>query len=137
MARTFTAASRNYAAGTYGPFAIDGFVSADTDFLDIEFTVENWPTASPLITGELRWNTGDGMDFAIASPPRDRLGNLLTKTWVRVSVPEGPDGKAIVSSATAMLTAHAAMRTSVTLRAINATDAAAITTSTTSSPRKV
>lgn len=117
MARTFSLASRNYAAGAYGPFDVDSFTSADTDWLLLEFSVENWPAHDALITGQMRWDSGDGADFAIRSPVRDRSGNPLAVARVRVGVPQTPDGKAAVTTGTVSMRTALALRTAVTVTA--------------------
>lgn len=117
MPRSRTIQSRNYAAGDYGPFPVDGFTRADTDWLVVEFTVEDWPEHPALITGELRWDTGDGADFSIKSPVRDRFGNALPVARVKVEVPQTADGKAAVTSGTLALRAALPLRTAITVTA--------------------
>lgn len=118
MPSTFTRPSTVYQPGGYGPFTIDGFLSADTDVLELVLTVENWPAVASLITGQLRWNTGDGVDFVIDSPPHDRTGKPLPTAVVRVTVPQTATGKAAVTSATARLTVMQPISTAVTFRAV-------------------
>lgn len=115
MAKTFNLAARNYAAGTYGPFSVDGFTQSDTDWLELSLTVENWPAGSPVVTGQMRWDSGDGADFAFHHPTTNRDGTPRTKHTVRVSVPQTSHGKADVVSGTVTLTLVQPLRTAVSV----------------------
>ena len=115
MAKTFTLAARNYAAGTYGPFSVDSFTQSDTDYLELSLTVENWPAGSPVVTGQMRWDSGDGADFAVHHPSTNRDGTPRTKHTVRVGVPQTLQGKAAVTSGTVTMTLAQPIRTAVTV----------------------
>jgi hypothetical protein len=116
MARSFSLASRQYSAGTYGPFKVDGFVATDTDWLEITFTVESWPDGVPaLITGSLRWDTGDGQDFIVNSLPKNRDGSVKPVVAVRIPVPQTATGKAAVTGGNVTLKLAQPIRTALAL----------------------
>lgn len=117
MARTLTVPARDYVAGNYGPFRVDGFVRGNTDWLELMLTVEAWPAASPILTGAMRWDGGDGVDFAISHPSTERDGTPRTIHRVRVGVPQTPSGKAAVTSGTITLALALPIRTALTLTA--------------------
>lgn len=117
MPKSLSVPSSSYAPGTYGPFALDSFVSANTDLLRLALTVENWPDASPLLTGQIRWDTGDGVDFSINSPPFDRRGNPLSEAVITVGVPQNAAGKAAVRGAALTVIVMQTMTTAVSFSA--------------------
>ena len=118
MPRTLSYPAQTYQPGTYGPLTLNGFSSANTDWLVISLTVLNWPARSDLIKGSLRWSTGDGADFVISSPPRDRFGNPLSVVNVRSGVPRVGNGKGPVNQATATFVVAEALATAVTFQAV-------------------
>jgi hypothetical protein len=120
MARTFSRPSQVYAAGTYGPFPVDGLTSADTDELVATFTVEGWPEdANPLLLVQVRWDNGSGADFALPGRQVNRDGTPRAVAEVRVGVPQGADERAAVAGGTIALTATAPLRTAVTFGGVS------------------
>lgn len=133
MARTFSRASQNYAAGTYGPFSVDGLTKADTGRLKFTATVEGWPDVPLALELRMRWSTGDGADFTWAGNLFNRDGTPATSVTANVDVPmiAGPTGptRMEVASGTATLIVHAAagLRSAVALEAVAAETASAAT----------
>lgn len=103
----------NYAAGTYGPFAVNSFVSANTDWLEFTLSVENWPDVSPLVRINIAWSTGDTGEVLI--PGKQKTSSVV----VRFGVPRTATGKTDVSSGTANVVLYRAARTSIKLEALS------------------
>jgi hypothetical protein len=112
VARSLTVAAHNYLAGSYGPFAINGFLSSNTDYLQITLTVEAWPDVSPLITLSMNWDTGDAASVTI--PGRQNASTAV----IRLGVPKNSSGKVAVSSASASIVIAQSMRTAVMVEAL-------------------
>jgi hypothetical protein len=145
MPRTISQASRNYAAGTYGPFSVNNFTKNDTERLTLTLSVENWPDvpeavratimffdpnhkvvtyAPDPVTGELvpttttvRVQVGGGI-FTWPGRPIGWDGSVLTRVDAQVQVPRVGDAKATVAEGEVTLEALVSIRTAVTVAAI-------------------
>jgi hypothetical protein len=126
MARTFSRGSRNYAAGTYGPFVVDSFTKNDTHSLRWTFTVEDWdPLADPILTVSAQWSDGTEFGTTHAGAPVNRDGTPASVVGGSVEVPRVTDAngnqqKVDVASGAITVTCHAALRTAVTFEAVSA-----------------
>lgn len=124
MPRTFSRPSQLYAAGTYGPFAIDGFTKNNAEYVEGIFTVENWPALfDPAVTVQGEWSNGQPFGASFPGAPVARNGTPATQVSFRAAVPRqaGTDGaptKRDVVSGTITVTLHAALRTAITFRAV-------------------
>jgi hypothetical protein len=122
MARTRQFASRLYAVGVYGPFAVDGFTRADTSALTVTMSVENWPDVPILAVVTVMWGDGSGARFTVPGRPRNRDGSLRASVVLRIAVPverdqDGVAGKADVASGTVTVDLRAPARTAMTVAA--------------------
>lgn len=124
MARTLTRNSQAYAPGTFGPFSIDSFTSANTDKIEVVMTnVNNWPVVAggpPLFTLTIKWNTGEGgifREFAVLHTEKDGTTPQTQVTYGSM-VPRRATGKAVVSSGTVSIESFRAFTTGITFRAV-------------------
>lgn len=103
MARNRQIASRLYAAGVYGPFAVDGFTRHDTSVLAVTLSVESWPDVLVLAVVTVIWGDGSGARFTVPGAPRNKDGSMRDTVLLRIAVPverdaSGETGKADVTT---------------------------------------
>lgn len=116
MARTLARASRQYAAGTYGPFTINQF-PADVEAIELVLTCTGWPNVSPLMRIELAWNSGGKATFDVSGGvQRDRAGNVLSSVNFVFTVPKVAGQKRAVAGGTATVRTFAPVTTAIQLR---------------------
>lgn len=105
----------------FGPFAVDGFTRDDTDYMLLTITPDGpWPTAVPLVTGEMVWGDGSAQGFTLNAPFRSRMGEIMPSFVQRFPVRRtGNDNvKSPVVSGELSFLVHAACRVSVRLQAL-------------------
>ena len=88
MARVFSRTSRNYQAGTYGPFAIDSFTQNDSTGVRLTLTVENWPNVPVLGVLTLTMDNGAQATINIPGRPKNRDGTDKTVFAPELGIPE-------------------------------------------------
>ena len=99
MPRSRSIPSRDYDAGVYGPFDLDGFTKGNTEELVLSLSIENWPDIDPLVTVRVRWDNGDGADAAFSGGVHyDKAGQVVTHATLVVSIPRSGSGKADVTA---------------------------------------
>ena len=105
MARSISVPLNTYPAGTYGPFSVNGFTKANTDYLLLTLTVDNsWPqTQDVLIRISMRWDNGGGADFDVVGDQRDKFSVLRSVVTFGIYVPRDISGK--VESKSGVVTA--------------------------------
>lgn len=123
MPRSRTIPSATYQPGTYGPFSLDGFTRGNADYIEAIFTVEGWPTASPVLTVTGQWSNGTPFGASFAGGVLGRGGVPPTQVSMRAFIPTeagagGQPSKRDVVSGTVTLTAHVPLTTAVTIRAV-------------------
>lgn len=111
MARTLSRNSRLYDSGSYGPFSIDSFTNANSEYLLLTLTNESWPNVSGLLDIRLTWNTGEGARFIIP-------GSSISPVVLQVPIPKLLSEKRQVSSATAIIVVLQTLRTAFTFQAV-------------------
>jgi hypothetical protein len=127
MARAFSARSRLYAAGTYGPFPVDGFTGDTTSALRWTMSVEGWPTdrTVKLMTVTMKWDNGDYSVTDIYGGPRNPRTNVaLTEVSGTLYVPQeaGADGSPIntrVLGGDVSVRVFVPIKTAITLTALD------------------
>ena len=95
MARTISVASRLYAPGSYGPFAVDSLTSANTTALEFTMAVgPDWPTdrTVQVVKVTLMWDTGGGASWTYNGGLTNQDGTPRTLITERAMVPTESDG---------------------------------------------
>jgi hypothetical protein len=118
MARTLTRNQQTYPAGTYGPFAVDGFTRDSAERLEATMTVVGWPNVSPLMVVEIAWDTGGKATFDVSGEQRDENGDLMPSVSFSFGIPRLAGVKRQVSGGTVKVTTFAPITTALQLRAV-------------------
>lgn len=125
MARMFSAKSRIYAPGSYGPYAVDGFTEADTTALQWTMSVEGWPLdrTLKLATVTMKWDNGAYQVSDIYGGPRDMSGKPLTQIVGTLYLPMEADanGNPISAAAAAgdvRVDVYVSLKTAITFTAL-------------------
>ena len=120
MPRDLSVPEQLYQPGEYGPYAVDQFTNANTDFLELVLSVVNWPTASPLMELFMRWESDASFRFVVpwVNGQLDKLGNPITEARFRIAVPQLANGKAAVTRGSVHARLFQPIRTAITLQAV-------------------
>lgn len=128
MARTFSRNSQVYPAGTYGPFSIDSFTRDDTDRIELEMTVENWPDVPVVAVITITSDIGKRMTINVPGRPKNRDGSDATVFRPVMGIPSDAQvdeqGRLLnivkrnMTSASISVVVNQPLRTAITLRAV-------------------
>lgn len=125
MAKVFSAASKLYGIGSYGPFSVNGFTEADTKALRWTMSVEGWPTdrSLKLMTVLMKWDNGAYQLTDIYGGQTDMRGTPLTQVSGQLSLPMEADANgnpvsAAAAAGTISIQVYVPVQTAVTFAAV-------------------
>lgn len=119
MARSRTISERLYLPGSYGPFSVDSFTSANTERLELRLTQVNWPEGVPLMRIQIAWDSGDAATFEVAGVTPDiETGEPLSQVNFWFTVPRTSSGKRNVAGGSVSVELYQLLRTAITVTAV-------------------